>query len=176
MRAAYVLLLFCGVIAVPLAFLAVSIDQFRKSGTTGRIVWGSVAGLSSIPVLALSALLIGLIAANFPFTSGVIAHSFNPNGDEACIVQTFTGAEYRVSLYARHAGQAWIWNYLAHEDDRWCDCRMEFSGDELRIYTGSTLRKAISVAEATAPKQLEYQMPADYSPDQILARQNAQSQ
>lgn len=170
------LLILSSIIFPPLALVIVSIHQFRQSGKGGKIFWGSVGSLSSVPVAAISAVFVWFLAVNFPFTSGVIAHGFSPGGDETCVVQTFTGAEYRVSLYARRTGQPWIWHYLEHEGDRWRNCRMEFAGDQLRVYADGTLRKTFSLADATSPpEESRHQLPAAFTPEQIAATHNAES-
>jgi len=175
-RLVVVLLILYALFFTPLAVVILSIHKFRGSGKAGKIFWGSVCGLSSVPVAAVSVVFVWFVAANFPFTSGVIAHGFSPAGDEACVVETFTGAEYRVSLYARRTAQPWTWHYLEHEGDRWRNCRMEFAGDQLRVYAGGILRKTFSVADATSPPgESRYQLPAAFTPEQISARHNTES-
>jgi len=166
-----------GVIVVPLAVLGLAIWHL-KSHTLSRpkkALWVGVSCVASVPLAGIAFLLVWFAVDNFPFTSGVIAHASSPGGEEACVVQTFKGAEpYQVSLYARRPGEAWMWHYLAHQDDRWRSCRIEFADNQLRVYTGSTLRKSFSVTEATgAPDSAHEELPASYTPEQILAQHNA---
>src|SRR5256885_8172082 len=156
---------------------AVGIREMRKALKAPPIKkifqFGLALGLAA-PFLLIALLLVWFTVDNFPFTSGIIAHEFAPSGEEICIVQTFKDVEpYQVSLYARRPGQPWVWNYLAHQDDRWRNCHVEFDGDALRVYTGSVLRKTFSLADATKlPDNSEYQLPAEFAPQQILARHN----
>jgi hypothetical protein len=164
-----------------LLFLAIALwlikgaNQVSRAKRTIRFV---LAGILALPFLPASLLVAWFTIDNFPFTSGVAAHDLAPNGDEICIVQTFKDADpYQVSLFARHAGQPWIWNYLAHEDGRWRNCHTEFAGDSLRVYTGSTLRKTLSLAAVTtvpaaSASDPDYQLPAEFTPQQILAWHN----
>jgi hypothetical protein len=163
------------VIVMPLVLSVVAIPRLIAGNATSRtkkILWGSLFGISLLPILGIGCLILCYVVANFPFTSGVIAHGSAPGGEEACVVQTFKGTEpYQVSLYVRRPGEPWVWHYLAHQDNRWWNCRLEFARDELRVYTGFTLRKTFSLAEATVlPKDPQYQLPANYTPQQILAK------
>ena len=163
---------------LPLALLTVAIMRLRQRRRLSRasaIWWSSVGFVALLPLLGISFLLLWFTVANFPFTSGVIAHASSPVGEEACVVQTFKGAEpYQVSLYARRPGQPWRWHYLAHEDNRWWNCRIEFADGQLRVYTGSTLRKSFSVAEATSKADSAHEeLPTSFTPEQILAQHNA---
>jgi hypothetical protein len=140
-----------GIYVVPLALLGVAIWCLRAPtlSRAKKAVWVGVTCVASVPLAALTLLMVWFAAENFPFTSGVIAHASSAHGEEACVVQTFKGAEpYQVSLYARRAGQPWVWHYLAHQDGRWRSCRIDFSEGQLRVYTGSTLRKSFSVSDA----------------------------
>jgi len=130
-----------------------------------------VLSLAAIPVLFFLCIFGAFAFSNFPFTSNVVAQASTPGGDGICVVQTFKGAEpYQVSYYARRAGGPWVWHYLAHEDDRWRSCKIEVSGDTLRIYCGTNLRETASIAAATAPPlDLQKQLPRDFSATQILA-------
>jgi hypothetical protein len=162
----------------PVALLILAIKRLRQPSQLSRkstIWWSSVGFVSLLPLLGISLLLVWFAIDNFPFTSGVIAHASSPAGEEACVVQTFKGAEpYQVSLYARRTGQSWMWHYLAHQDDRWRSCHLEFVGDQLRVYTGSTLRKSFSVPDATTrPDAAHEELPASYTPEQISAQHNA---
>lgn len=125
-----------------------------------------------IPTLYLGFL--GLIIVwQFPFTSGVIAHAVALSGEEVCIVQTFKGLEpYQVSLFARQPGQKWVWSYLAHQDSRWRSCRIEFQGGRLLVYRGFTLNNTFSLARATDVANDVDPLPADYTPERILAYHN----
>jgi hypothetical protein len=157
--------------------LAVAIALIKNATGVSRakiIFRFAVAGLLALPFVLSAPLAAWFTIDNFPFTPGIVAHDFAPNGDEVCIVQTFKGAEpYQVSLYARRAGQGWVWNYLAHQDERWRNCHIEFAGDSLRVYTGSTLRKTISLAAATkVPPDSDHQLPAEFTPQQILTWHN----
>jgi hypothetical protein len=156
--------------------LALSRLRHRRQLSRGKVIgWGTLGIVSLLPLLAVGAVLGWYVVPNFPFTSGVIAHGSSPNGIEACVVQTFKGAEpYQVSLYARHAGEPWRWHYLAHQDNRWRDCRIEFTASELRVYTGSTLRKSFPItATVAASDSDDHGFPANYIPEQILAEHNA---
>lgn len=157
--------------------LAVAVRLIKRATEVSparRIFRFGLAGILALPSLFIALLVAWFTINNFPFTSGIVAQDLAPNGDEICIVQTFKGAEpYQVSLYVRRPGQPWVWNYLAHQDDRWRNCHAEFAGDSLRVYTGSTLRKTFSLAAATkVPADSEYQLPAEFTPQQILAWHN----
>jgi hypothetical protein len=166
-----------GIVIVPLALLGVAIWRLRSHSLSRpkKALWVGVSCVASVPLAVIAFLLVWFAVDNFPFTSGVIAHTSSPTGEEACVVQTFKGAEpYQVSLYARRPGQAWMWHYLAHQDDRWRSCHVEFVGDQLRVYTGSTLRKTFLVADATTrPDSAPEELPASYTPEQISAQHNA---
>lgn len=126
-------------------------------------------------VLAIPAIYLGsFVIPQFPFTSGVIAHAFSPTGEEVCVVQTYKGiAEpYQVSLFARRPGQKWVWSYLAHQDSRWSFCRIEFAGDALCVYRGFQLNRTFSLARTTDLSAALGPLPAEYSPEQILAYHN----
>lgn len=164
-----------------LVFLAVAVWLVKKGNQVSpakRIIRFVLAGVLALPFLPLVILVAWFTIDNFPFTSGIVAHDFAPNGDEICIVQTFKDAEpYQVSLYAHRTGQPWVWNYLAHQDGRWRNGHAEFVGDSLRVYTGSTLRKTFSLAAATkvpadSGSDPDYQLPAEFTPQQILAWHN----
>jgi hypothetical protein len=172
------LLVLCvfGITSVPVLVVALSLIGFHRSGKTGKIIWGIVGGISSLPILAVLYGLGWLVILNAPFTSGVIAYASTPAGDEACVVQSSAIIEYHVSLYARHRGEAWNWNYLGYDDDRWRKCRVEFAGDQLRVYRAGALQKSLLITEAMATKGSDFQMPAEYTPEQICARHNAKSQ
>ncbi len=172
-----ILLILPLVFGVSLVLLAVAGWLIKRGPglSPAKRIWRfGLAGILALPSLPLAILASWFTIENFPFTSGIVAHDLAPNGDEICIVQTFKDAEpYQVSLYARRAGQPWIWNYLAHEDGRWRNGHTEFEGDSLRVYTGSTLRKTFSFTAATKiPEVLEYQLPAEFTPQQILAWHN----
>lgn len=139
-----------------------------------KTLWTGLAVVLLAPLVFILSLLGWFAAANFPFTSGVIAEASAPTGVQACVVQTFKGAEpYQVSIYIRGAGGPWTWHYLAHQDTRWRSCRIEFEGDALRVYTGATLRKTFSLAEVTLrSRSVEHDFPASYTPPQIAARHN----
>jgi amino acid transporter len=174
---AWPILLIAVVIVIPLAVSVLAIPRLRASSATSRtkkMLWGGSLGISLLPILGVGFLILWYVVANFPFTSGIVARASAPSGEEACVVQTFKGTEpYQVSLYARRPGQPWAWHYLAHQDNRWGSCRLEFTGDELRVYADSKLRKTFSLAEATAiPKDPRDQLPANYTPEQILAQHN----
>jgi hypothetical protein len=160
---------------LPLGGVIGAAAGFRRSRTAGKIVWGLVATICSAPIVALEVLLGGLVLVNAPFTGGVIAYSSTPAGDEACVVQSSAIVEYRVSLYARHRGEAWHWNYLCHDDTRWRDCRIDFKGDELQVYRDGALQKTLSIAEATAATEPYYQLPASYTPAQICAKHDGKT-
>ena len=161
-------------------FLGVAVWLVKKGNQLSpakRIIWFVLAGILALPFLPIAFLFTFFTIDNFPFTSGIVAHDLRPNGDEICIVQTFKGAEpYQVSLYARRAGEPWVWNYLAHQDERWRNGHTEFDGDSLRVYTGSTLRKTFSLAATKIPADSEsdpnYQLPAEFTPQQILVWHN----
>ena len=138
-------------------------------------MWSVVCAVSFLPVFFFFLIIFWFVAANFPFTSGIVTRFPAPTGEAACIVQTFKDVEpYQVSLYVRAPGGPWIWHYLAHQDSRWRDCRIEFKESELRVYEGATLRKTLSLAEATAlPQDPNDQLPANFTPEQILQRHNA---
>jgi len=162
-----------------LIFLAVAVWLIKRGTSRARKTFRFVlASILAIPFLLIAILVTWFAIDNFPFTSGIVAVSFSPNGDEICIVQTFKDAEpYQVSLYARRTGQPWVWNYLAHQDDRWRNGHTEFDGDSLRIYTGSALRKTFSLAAATKvpahfASDADYQLPANFTPQQVLAWHN----
>lgn len=125
-------------------------------------------------LLAVPALLLGLfLLPQFPFTSEVIAHAVAPSGEEVCVVQTFKGVEpYQVSLFARRSGQKWAWSYLAHQDNRWRSCRLEFIGDALQVYRGSELNRSFSLKRATDITDDLSPLPAEYTPEMILAHHN----
>lgn len=164
--------------ALPLALLIVAILRLRQRSRLSRagiVAWSSIGFVSLLPLLGINYLVVWFAITNFPFTSGVIAHASSPNGEEACIVQTFKGAEpYQVSLYARRSAQPWVWHYLAHQDSRWRHCRLEFADGQLHIYTGATLRKTFPLVEAmTIADDPRDQLPATYTPEQILAQHNA---
>jgi hypothetical protein len=169
--------LFCFTALAMFVFVvAVSRLRNRQKLSRGKIVgWAGVALVSLLPLLAIGSVFAWYAAANFPFTSGVIAHASSPTGTEGCVVQTFKGAEpYQVSLYARQSGQPWRWHYLAHQDNRWTDCRIEFRDAELRVYTGSILRKTFPIpAAVTVSDSDDHGFPASYTPEQILAQHNA---
>ncbi len=136
----------------------------------------ALCGVALVPLVFIVHLLGSFAVANFPFTSGVVAHASSPDGVEACVVQTFKGAEpYQVSLYARRDTQAWVWHYLAHQDRRWRTCRIEFADGQLRVYRDSALRRSWSVSDATdMSDSTEYQLPAEFTPPQLAAKHNAQ--
>jgi hypothetical protein len=162
----------------PLALLTVAIMRLRERSRLSRarvVWWRSIGFLALLPLLGISFLVLWFAIANFPFTSGVIAHASSPAGEEACVVQTFKGAEpYQVSLYVRSPGQPWMWHYLAHQDNRWSGCHIEFAGPQLRVYTDSSLRKSFSIAEATSrPDSSHEELPTSFTPEQILAQHNA---
>ena len=149
------------------------------TSTIKKLLLRGVFGVSLLPFIYLSLFVVSAVADNAPFTSGVIASGVAPTGQQVCVIQTFKGWEpYQVSLYARTPNQPWIWHYLAHQDDRWRSCRVEFTGLELEIYTESKLRKKFALADITTlPKERqEYRwdslLPADYTPEKILARHN----
>jgi hypothetical protein len=171
------LVLLCFTILAIFAFVfAVSRLRDRRKLSRAKIVaWASLAIASLLPVLAVGSVFGMFTVANFPFTSGVIAHGSSPSGNEACVVQTFKGTEpYQVSLYARQSGQPWRWHYLAHQDNRWSNCRIEFGDAVLRVFTGSTLRKTFPIpAAVTGSDSDDHGFPASYTPEQILAEHNA---
>lgn len=165
------------VVVTPLALFLVSMWKLRTSKEASplkRRLWSIVCGISILPILGIITLISLFVAANFPFTSGIIADVSAPTGEEVCVVQTFKGAEpYQVSLYARAPRSPWVWHYLAHQDDRWRNCHVEFVGTELRVYNGDELRKALPLAEATAPPQYpREELPSNYTPKQILQHHN----
>jgi hypothetical protein len=166
--------LFLGLSFVLLAVAIRLIKGATEVSRAKRIFRFGLAGILALPFVPSALLAAWFAIGNFPFTSGIVAHDFAANGDEICIVQTFNDAEpYQVSLYARRTGQVWVWNYLAHQDERWRNCHTEFAGDSLRVYTGSTLRKTISLAAATKiSSDPEGQLPAEFTPQQILAWHN----
>ena len=171
------ILMLGGIIVVPLVLLSVAISRLR-SATVPRpkkALWVDITCVASLPLLAIALLLIWFTADNFPFTSGVVAHTSSPNGEEVCVVQTFKSVEpYQVSLYARRHGQPWVWHYLAHQDSRWRSCKIDFAEGQIRVYRGSVLRRRYSVAEAvTVTGNPHDELPATYTPEQILARHNA---
>lgn len=145
----------------------------RGSGLE-KTLWTGLAVVLLAPLVFVLSLLAWFAAANFPFTSGVIVEASAPTGEQACVVQTFKGAEpYQVSIYVRRANGPWTWHYLAHQDTRWRRCRIEFEGDALRVYTGARLRKTFSLAEAALrPWDAGYDLPASYTPRQIAAHHN----
>src|SRR3954451_8549132 len=97
--------------------------------------------LVALPFLCVAWFVATFAISNFPFSSSIVAQTATLSGYDICVVQTFKDLEpYQVSYYARRAGGPWVWHYLAHQDDRWRSCRVEVSGDTLRIYRGSTLR------------------------------------
>jgi len=166
------------IIVVAALLLALAIIRLRDRSRLSRTrltLWGGIGLISAMPVLVIAFFVLCYVALNFPFTSGVIAQASSPAGEQACVVQTFKGAEpYQVSLYVHRRGQPWLWHYLAHQDDRWRDCRIEFAADQIRVYTGSTLRKTFSVAEVTSSSGSAHEeLPATYTPEQILAQHNA---
>jgi hypothetical protein len=171
------ILIIGAIVIVPLALLGVGVWRL-KSSTLSRpkkTLWSSVCFVVFLPLAGIMFLLVQFAIANFPFTSGVIAHVSLPTGEEVCVVQTFKGAEpYQVSLYARRLGQPWVGHYLAHQDDRWRSCHIDFADGQIHVYKGSTLRESLSVAEAFAlPSDPRNQLPPAYTPEQILAEHNA---
>jgi hypothetical protein len=162
---------------VPLALLGVGVWRLRSYPLSRpkKTLWVGVCFVAFLPLAGITFSLVQFAVANFPFTSGVIAHTSLPTGEEVCVVQTFKGAEpYQVSLYARRPGQPWVWHYLAHQDDRWRGCHIDFSDGQIRVYTGSNLRDSLSVAEAfTLTGDPRKQLPPAYTPEQILAQHNA---
>lgn len=154
-------------------FLILAIRRTWKNARfsrTTRIFSISLLGLLMLPYLAFIAAIFWITVLDFPFTSGVIADATAPTGEEVCVIQISDVFEYQVSLYAHRAGQPWVWHYLENDDDRWRNCRLGFSGDELRVYTGSTLRKTIPVSQLTTKEVNDSrEFPADYTPAQILA-------
>ena len=163
------------VVTGPLVLIVLARYEMRREGRVSALAktsWTGLVVVSLVPLVFILTLLGWFAAANFPFTSGVIAEASAPTGEQTCVVQTFKGAEpYQVSIYVRRAGGPWLWHYLAHQDSRWRRCRIEFEGDALRIYTGATLRKTFSIAEATLrPWNAGHDLPENYTPPQIAAR------
>jgi hypothetical protein len=150
------------------------IKQAAGASLAKKVFWFGLAIIMSLPLLVITFFAGWFAIDNFPFTSGIITHELAPSGDEICIVQTFKDIEpYQVSLFARRPGQPWVWNYLAHDDDRWRNCHAEFVGDSLRVYTASTLRQTFSLANITkVPQDPGYQLPAEFTPQQILTWHN----
>jgi len=160
-----------------LFFLSVwQLRRPRKGSQVKERFWAIVCGVTLLPLLGVGCLVLLFGLGNFPFTSGVVAHASAVTGEEVCVVQTFKGAEpYQVSLYAHKPGTPWVWHYLAHQDNRWRTCRIEFLGDNLLVYEGSSVRKTLSLAEATAlPPDAREELPASYTPKEILEHHNAQ--
>lgn len=171
-------ILVLGAIVIVLFALLVAGVWRLRSHTLSRpkkTLWVAVCCIAFLPLSGIAFLLTLFAVDNFPFTSGVIAHASSPNGEEACVVQTFKGPEpYQVSLYARRPGQPWVWHYLAHQDDRWRGCHIDFTEGQIRVYTGSTLRKSFLLAEAiTVTGDPHDELPSNYTPEQILAKHNA---
>lgn len=165
------------VVTAPLALIFLARNEMRREGRVSALaktLWTGLGVLLLMPLVFILSLLGLFAAANFPFTSGVIAEASAPNGEQACVVQTFKGAEpYQVSIYIRRTGGPWTWHYLAHQDTRWRRCRIDFEGDALRVYTGATLRKTFSPAEATLrSKDTGHDLPANFTPAQIAAEHN----
>jgi hypothetical protein len=165
------------VVATTLALIFLAWYEMRRERRISgleKTLWTSLGVVLVAPVVFVLSLLGWFAAANFPFTSGLIAEAAAPNGEQACVVQTFKSAEpYQVSIYIRQAGGPWTWHYLAHQDTRWRRCRIEFEGDALRVYTGSALRKTFSLAEASLqPRNAGHDLPANFTPAQIAAQHN----
>jgi hypothetical protein len=168
-------------VAGSVILFAVAVRLIRRAAGISprkKMLRFGLAGILAAPFLFIALEVAWFTVDNFPFTSGIIAHEVAPNGDEICIVQTFKDAEpYQVSLYARRAGQPWHWNYLAHQDNRWRNCRTEFDGNSLRVFTSSTLRTTFSFEDAItvharSAADSDYQLPAEFTPQQILAWHN----
>jgi hypothetical protein len=164
-------------IAIPLVVFIASLWRLRMGKENSRVnrrLWVVVCALSALPLLFVATLVLWFVAANFPFSSGIVAVASAPTGEEVCIVQTFKGAEpYQVSLFARKPEAPWVWHYLAHEDCRWRNGHVEFVGVELRIYDGLELMKTFSLAEATTPPEdARKSLPSTYTPEQILQYHN----
>jgi hypothetical protein len=172
-EAAIILSFACATITVPVLLVALSVVRVQHGQKTGKIIWSVVGGISCLPILYVLFMLGWLVAANAPFTSGVVAYSSTPDGDEACVVQSSSLYEYQVSLFARHRGKPWHRNYLGHEEDRWRNCRVEFAGDALRVFRAGTLQKTFSIAEAT--EESSFNLPANYTPTQICAAHNGET-
>ncbi len=165
-------------IGIPLALFIVSWRFLRKGNNLTplkRRIWEVIGVVSLLPAVFFLLVIFWFIATNFPFTSSIAAHASAPTGEEACVLQTFEGADgYAVRLYARAAGSPWVSHYLAYEDGRWRDCRLEFKGRELFVYEGGALRKIFMLPEATAlPKEPAEQIPSNYTPEQILQKYNS---
>lgn len=139
-----------------------------------KVLWASLGVIGLLPFAALAYFLVIFGLANFPFTSGIVAHAHGVGGEQVCIVQTFKGAEpYQVSLYARQSGQPWVWHYLAHQDDRWRSCRVHFTSTEILVYQGSKLEIRLPKSKAFAfPTDPSRMLPTTHLPAQILEHSN----
>lgn len=126
-------------------------------------------GLLMLPFLGFVALLLWFGVTDFPFTSSVIVHTTAPTGEEVCVIQISDIIEYSVSLYAHRPGEPWVWHFIDGDDDRWRSGRVEFSGDEVRVYQGSKLRRTIAMSQLTVDESESVRkFPADYTPQRIL--------
>src|SRR5690348_8781888 len=123
------LFLFFGVM-LPIGLIALAIPHLKDNSASRnvKLFWASLLTIGAIPLVCIAFVLVLFVAANFPFTSNVVTHTTGPGGLEACVVQTFKGAEpYQVSLYVHRPGEPWVWHYLAHQDFRWRDSRIDFT-------------------------------------------------
>jgi hypothetical protein len=162
-------------VGVPLALFFLSKWQLKRGdelSSLSRRMWIVLRAVSSVPLFCTIFVLIFLVTAGFPFTSGIAARASAPTGEEAFVIQEFEGFVdgYAVGLYVRAPGGPWTRHSLSYEDGHWWNCRIEFKDGKVFVYDGSRLVKSLSILEAAAPaKYPSEQIPGNFSPEQVLA-------
>ena len=166
------LLFLIAIVASPF-ILIFGIRRLNKSthlSMTKRRLGIAFLSVLMLPFVAFLGLLSWFVILTFPFTSSVIVHAVAPSGEEVCVIQISDIVEYTISLYAHRPGEPWTAHLIDADDGRWRSGRVEFSGDELRVYQGSRVRRTIPMSQLLRPEGSDSkQFPANYTPEQIVA-------
>ena len=167
----FLLLFLVAIVAAPF-ILIFGIRRIKRNSQLSRAKrMLAILALSflMVPFAVFFGMLLWIAFLNFPFSSSVVVQSKGPTGEEVCVVQISDIYEYSVGLYARRMGQPWVWHFIDGDDYRWRHARVEFVGDEVRVYNGSTLRRTIVRSKITVDESDgNRQFPANYTPQQIV--------
>jgi hypothetical protein len=97
----------------------------RKQYKAGFVVAGSGVAVGVVLFWGILTTFAGL----GPNHGGLVAEGLSPEGNEYCVIQTYTGdfpGPYFVSLYIRNVDGDWCFHYIEHEDLAWDTAQVEF--------------------------------------------------
>ncbi|WP_035605603.1 hypothetical protein [Haloferula sp. BvORR071] len=143
----------------------------QSSSATRRVLKRSALILTPILLFA------GWFLLGQPGFGGVLAYAKASDNTDCIVTQTCNGSwgePYSVGFYSRAPGGIWNWQYIDHEADHWCSCRMEIdvAKNEVKIFNGEHFERSVQLhADDRRPEQKPPHLPPALSGQLVLSLQ-----